>query len=51
VVATDAEAKEKFRRYWARFSPGIILIRRMLLRGLKARVGKDGRCGDTGHRE
>jgi hypothetical protein len=27
VVTTDAAARAKFRRYWARFSPGIILIR------------------------
>jgi hypothetical protein len=27
VVATDAQAREKFRRYWATYSPGIILIR------------------------
>jgi hypothetical protein len=35
VVATDASARRKFRRYWARFSPGIILIRRLLLRSLR----------------
>jgi hypothetical protein len=31
VVATDADARRKFRWYWARFSPGIALIRRMSL--------------------
>jgi hypothetical protein len=36
AVATDTTARAKFRWYWARFSPGIILIRRMLLRTLKA---------------
>jgi hypothetical protein len=36
VVATDASARRKFRWYWARFSPGIVLIRRMLVRDLKA---------------
>lgn len=36
VVATDATALAKFRWYWARFSPGIVLIRRMLLRQIKA---------------
>jgi hypothetical protein len=35
VVTTDAEARTKFRRYWALFSPGIILIRRALLRSVK----------------
>jgi hypothetical protein len=27
VITTDAEARSKFRWYWARFSPGITLIR------------------------
>ena len=31
AVATDAPARRKFRGYWARFSPGIILIREMSL--------------------
>jgi hypothetical protein len=31
VVTTDAAARAKFRWYWARFSPGIWLIRRVLL--------------------
>jgi hypothetical protein len=36
VATTDAAARARFRWYWARFSPGIILIRRMLLRQLKS---------------
>ena len=36
AVATDKTARARFRWYWARFSPGIILIRWMLLRRLKA---------------
>lgn len=36
VVATNAAARARFRWYWARFSPGIVLIRRMLLRQLKS---------------
>lgn len=36
VVATDAAARAKFRRYWAFLSPGIRLIRRVSLRPLKA---------------
>ena len=36
VATTDAAARARFRGYWARFSPGIILIRRMLLRQLKS---------------
>jgi hypothetical protein len=31
VVTTDAASRAKFRWYWARFSPGIIIIRRALL--------------------
>lgn len=35
AIATDAEARSKFRRYWAFLSPGIILIRRASLGPLK----------------
>jgi hypothetical protein len=35
AVATDASARTKFRRYWSFLSPGIILIRRMMLRPIK----------------
>jgi hypothetical protein len=31
VLATDDEARRKFRWYWARFSPGIALIRAVSL--------------------
>lgn len=34
AVATDAAARATFRRYWALLSPGIILIRRSMLRPL-----------------
>lgn len=36
AVATDAEARRKFRRYWSFLSPGIIVIRWMMLGPLKA---------------
>jgi hypothetical protein len=36
VMTTDAAARAKFRWYWARFSPGIVMIRRMMLPGVKA---------------
>jgi hypothetical protein len=36
VATTDAYARERFRRYWAVFSPGILLIRRASLRLVKA---------------
>lgn len=35
VVSTDATARSKFRWYWARFSPGIILIRWLSLGPLR----------------
>ena len=35
AVATDAAARRKFRWYWARFSPGIIIIREILQRLIK----------------
>lgn len=36
AIATDAEARRKFRRYWSFLSPGIIVIRWMMLGPLKA---------------
>ena len=35
VVATDPDARWRFRWYWARFSPGIVLIRHMMLRQVR----------------
>jgi hypothetical protein len=35
VATTDASARRKFRWYWARFSPGILIIRRVLLGQLR----------------
>jgi hypothetical protein len=35
VATTDAWARRKFRWYWARFSPGIVLIRRLMLGQVK----------------
>jgi hypothetical protein len=35
VVTTDDDARRRFRWYWARFSPGIVLIRQIALRLLK----------------
>jgi hypothetical protein len=35
VAATDQTARRKFRWYWARFSPGIVLIRRLMLGQVK----------------
>ena len=35
VATTDADARRRFRRYWAVFSPGIRLIRRVMLRSVR----------------
>ena len=35
VVTTDADARSRFRWYWARFSPGIALIRQSMVRSVK----------------
>ena len=35
VATTDLEARRRFRWYWARFSPGIVLIRRVMLGQLR----------------
>jgi hypothetical protein len=43
VVTTDSEARAKFRLYWAAFSPGIILIRRILLLQAKAAAERQRR--------
>ena len=36
AVATDPTARRKFRRYWSISSPGIVLIRRVVMRLVKA---------------
>jgi hypothetical protein len=36
AIATDMAAREKFRRYWALVSPGVALIRMMMLEPVKA---------------
>lgn len=35
VATTDGVARAKFRWYWARFSPGIVMIRHLMLKPLK----------------
>ncbi len=35
VIATDASARRKFRRYWSLLSPGIIIIRAVMLQPVK----------------
>jgi hypothetical protein len=43
VATTDPSARARFRWYWARFSPGIILIRHVMLGNLKAEAERRGR--------
>jgi hypothetical protein len=50
VTTTDQTARTKFRWYWARFSPGIVLIRRVMLGLLKTdaerrALGRDSPAG------
>ena len=45
VTTTDPTASRLFRWYWARFSPGIVLIRRVMLRRLKRDAERGGRVG------
>lgn len=43
VTTTDPEARRRFRWYWARFSPGIILIRHFMLGPLKKAAERTSR--------
>jgi len=43
AAATDSSARAKFRRYWAFLSPGIILIRRMMIGQVKAEAERGSR--------
>ena len=47
VATTDPAARRKFRWYWARFSPGIILIRWFLLANLKKDAERRAHAGHT----
>ena len=40
AIATDRDARRKFRWYWARFSAGIVLIRQISMRLIKAEAEK-----------
>ena len=45
VATTDATARARFRRYWAAFSPGILLIRRAMLHEVKREAERRHRGG------
>jgi hypothetical protein len=49
AVATDASARTKFRRYWSLLSPGIIIIRWMMLKPVK--TDAECRCRTVAQRE
>jgi hypothetical protein len=47
AIATDAESRARFRRYWAFLSPGIVLIRYEMLRQVRSEAERSmrGRLG------
>jgi hypothetical protein len=47
VTTTDADARRKFRWYWARFSPGIRLIRRSMLGGIRCDAARRASTADA----
>ena len=47
VMTTDANARAKFRWYWARFSPGIVLIRYVMLGLLRAEAERRAAAAGT----
>lgn len=55
AIATDLDARIRFRRYWSFLSPGIILIRRTMLNSLRlealrrVRSGEGDASGDSEH--
>jgi hypothetical protein len=49
VVTTDVAARAKFRWYWARFSPGIVLIRWLMLGPMRSDAERRARDVRSGH--
>jgi hypothetical protein len=43
VATTDPSARAKFRRYWVMVSPGVLLIRREMLRLVKREAERRAR--------
>lgn len=48
AIATDATARAKFRRYWSLVSPGIIVIRWVMLQPVKREAERRSRRGEQG---
>jgi len=44
VATTDPKARSRFRWYWSRFSPGIVVIRRVLLSHVKDEAERRARA-------
>jgi hypothetical protein len=49
VVTTDAAARSKFRWYWARFSPGVVLIRWLSLGPMRRDAERRARSAHWAH--
>jgi hypothetical protein len=47
VITTDPESRERFRRYWAAVSPGVLLIRRQMLRLVRKNAERMWRGGQV----
>jgi len=47
AIATDLDARIRFRRYWSFLSPGIILIRRSMLNSLRGEARRRARSGGS----
>jgi hypothetical protein len=48
ALATDVAARAKFRRYWALVSPGVVLIRRMMLDPIKREAERRAKAAAAG---
>ena len=48
AIATDVDARAKFRRYWALVSPGVALIRRAMLEPIKREAERLAVCAAEG---
>lgn len=48
VATTDSDSRRRFRRYWSMVSPGVVLIRREMLRLVRAEAGRRHRSTTLG---
>ncbi len=47
ALATDEHARRRFRRYWRRFGPGIVLIRRLILARVRREAERRHRAASS----